>query len=453
MARATILGVACVALLALLAVAAGVLVFDRDDAQPAAGPSPVPPPQGPSVETYPASESPAGFLYGRVTTTEGGTFEGRLRFAGDEEAFWGDYFLGAKRENPWAAHVPPGRLPRVRRPIELLGVKLGSRERPIDLDRPFMAQLGEIARVEAHGRDVRVILKSGTVVDLDRLEASDFDDGLRVWDRTRGVVDLESLWIRTIELLPTPPLGEAPYRLYGTVQTGQGDFNGFIRWDQEEGVGSDELNGKAAEGPVGLPFDTIRSVARRSGDSALVTLLDGRELVLSDSAEVGEHNRGIAVDDPRFGRVRVSWDAFERVDFSASGSGPGYDDFPPGSPLAGSVRTRSGDRFSGRLVYDLDENETTDTLDAQSGGVHFTVQFGLIAAIVPFDPEAGATEQVRVMLHGGEKLQLGRTGDLGESHAGMLIFVEGRETPEYVLWSEVERIDFDRPPGRGGAAF
>ena len=49
-------------------------------------------------------------------------------------------------------------------------------------------------------------------------------------------------------------------------------------------------------------------------------------------------------------------------------------------------------------------------------------------------------------LHGGEELQLDRAGDLGERNAGMLIFVDGRERPEYVPWTEIEQIDFNRPP-------
>jgi hypothetical protein len=28
----------------------------------------------------------------------------------------------------------------------------------------------------------------------------------------------------------------------------------------------------------------------------------------------------------------------------------------------------------------------------------------------------------------------------------MLIFVDGRERPEYVPWTDVEKIDLDRPP-------
>jgi hypothetical protein len=142
---------------------------------------------------------------------------------GDQEAFWGDYFNGSKDENPWVAHAPPERLPKERRPIEIFGLRIAERERPVDLGRLFMSRFGDIARVEAQGRDVRVTLKSGTVFDLDRFEASDFDDGVRVWDGRRGVVDLDSLQIRTIELLPTPSLHAVPYRLHGTVRTRQGD--------------------------------------------------------------------------------------------------------------------------------------------------------------------------------------------------------------------------------------
>jgi hypothetical protein len=74
--------------------------------------------------------------------------------------------------------------------------------------------------------------------------------------------------------------------------------------------------------------------------------------------------------------ARSSRDAFERVDFSPGGTGPAYDVSPPGHPLTGSVITRSGRHLVGRLVYDLDESETTETLDAPSQGVDYTIPFG-----------------------------------------------------------------------------
>jgi hypothetical protein len=441
MTGAKIAGGAFATVLILLAAAAGYRALHQD-VHPAAAASPsIPPSTAPR-----AAEIHPGFLYGRITTVDGATYEGRLRWGVDQEAFWGDYFNGSKHENSWLAHVPPERRPRESHPIEIFGFKIAQRESQSDVRRQLMARFGEIARIEARGREVRVTLKSGTVFDLDRFEASDFDDGVRVWDGRRGIVDLDSLRIRAIELLPTPPLGAVPSRLYGTVRTRQGDFTGFVQWDREECVGSDELDGRTAKGELGLRFDTLRSIARRSRDSSLATLLDGREIVLSGTAEVGHGNRGIYVDDRRYGRVLISWDAFERVDFSPGGSGPTYGDFPPGRPLTGSVTTHAGRRLAGRLVYDLDESETTDTLDASSQGVDYTLPFGLIASIVLPGREERGAHRARVTLHGGEELRLERAGDLGEGNAGLLIFAAGRQRPEYVPWTDVEQVDLDRPP-------
>ena len=259
-------------------------------------------------------------------------------------------------------------------------------------------------------------------------------------------MDLGERLTRAIEFLPTAGLTAAPDRLHGTVRTPQGDFTGFLQWDREKCVGADELKGRTADGELSLRFDAIRTIARESDDSSLVTLLDGRELVLSGTREVGRGNRGIYVDDRRYGRVLVSWDAFEHLDFNPGGSGPAYDDFPPGRPLVGSVTTRTGRRLTGRLVYDLDESETTETLDAPTRGVDYTIPFGLIALIEPPDEEECTDRHATVTLHSGENLQLECAGDLGEGNAGMLIYVDGRERPEYVPWADVERVDLDRPP-------
>jgi hypothetical protein len=399
--------------------------------------------------TTPAAREPAAahpsFLYGVINTIDGVTYEGRLRWGDGEEAFWGDYFNGAKKENPWASHVPPERLPKERRPIEIFGFAIAHRERPIDLGRLFMSRFGDIARIEASGRDVRVTLKSGTVFDLDRFSASDFDDGVRVWDATRGVADLDSLRIRSIELLPSPGPGANPGRLHGTVRTRKGDeFTGFMQWDREKSLGSDELAGHTAEGESRMRFDTIHFIARRSRDSSLITLLDGREVVLSGARAVGDGNRGVYVDDPRYGRVLISWDAFERVEFTPGGNGPAYGDFPTGNPLKGSVTTRDGRRLAGRLAYDLDESEFTETLDAPSDGVNYTIPFGLIASIVLPGPEERGARHAKVTLHSGKELQLECTGDLGQNNAGILIFAGQR--PEYVTWSDVAQVALDRPP-------
>lgn len=449
MRRAGIAGGAAVLLLFALVVALGLVaarLLRNLDVDPDLAASP-------ATARSPATSAEAqkGFLYGRVTIGSGDAYEGRLRFGGDEEAFWGDYFNGFKEENPWAAEVPPERLTESRS-VTVLGVEITRRERKLNLGRPFMARFGDVHRVVPSGRELVVTLKSGTGFVLNRFDADDFADGVRVWDDQHGVVDLGERRIRAIEFLPTADLETVPDRLHGTVSTPHGSFTGFVQWDRQSSVGSDELQGRSAGGELSLRFDTLRTIARESADSALVTLRDDGEFVLSGTRAVGRGNRGVYIDDQRYGRVLVSWEVFERLDFSdAKGSGPAYDDFPPGQPLSGSVVVRAGRRFNGRLVFDLDESETTETLDAPRGGVDYTIPFGLVASIALPDQEGcGDGRHARVTLHGGETLELECAGDLGEGNAGMLIFAGDGESAEYVSWVDVARIEFDRREGERG---
>ncbi|MEM1057209.1 MAG: hypothetical protein AAGI52_16955 [Bacteroidota bacterium] len=409
-------------------------------------PAPATPASGPEVEA-------PGFLYGRVVTTRGEAYEGRLRFGGTEEAFWTHTFDGTKNENPWAEFVTADALTEARAPLRIFGLEISRGERPMDLRRPFRARFGDIVRIEARdagvqealerGREydpiVRVVLKSGTVVDLDRNAASDFDDGLRVWDAERGVVNLGAREIRSIDFLPTPPLRDIPDRLFGTVETSQGMFTGFLQWNREVAASTDALVGRTDEGEMRLSFEDIAAISRQPGGGSAVTLTDGREIALSGTPDVDEGNRGVYVEDSGFGRVLVPWEAFERATFAPSDSGPGYEAFAPGLPLRGVVTTRDGRRLSGRLVIDLDESETTDMLDAPSGGVERSIPLDLIESL----SLAEGNGPFQAVLRTGETVELEREGDLGESSAGVLVFREDAETPEYVLWDTIARLQFE----------
>jgi hypothetical protein len=441
MSKAAIAGAAVVGAVLVLVLA---LVASYPAVEPGVGPAgETTRPVVPSTAASAVAHGHAGFLYGRITADDG-TYEGRLRWGGDQEAFWVDYFDGLKAENPWAAYVPgePS-------PFEIFGFEIGGPDRP-NRTRPFIARFGDIARVDAQFKSVRLTLKSGTTVSLDRFAAGDIDDGVRVWDIRRGAVDLDSRRIRAIEFLPTPPLAEAPDRLYGVVRTRQGEFSGFIQWNERDGASTDTLQGRTGDRELSLRYDSVRSIARHSRDSARVTLRDGSDVVLSGHPDVGRGHRGIYVDDTRYGRVLISWDAFESADFSTGGSGPAYGDFPPGRPLAGIVTTRDGRRFAGRLVYDLDESETTDTLDVSADDVTYNLPFGLIASIAPRGGDGRVPSRAVVTLAGGGELHVEHSGDLGERNAGMLIFVDGQERPEYVPWTDVERVDLGDLAGAGG---
>ena len=89
-------------------------------------------------------------------------------------------------------------------------------------------------------------------------------------------------------------------------------------------------------------------------------------------------------------------------------------------------------------MYDLDESETTETLDAPARGIDYTIPFELIASV----DVAGTSSHARVKLRTGEEVELERSGDLADGNAGLLVFIDGGPSPEYVPWSNVARIEF-----------
>lgn len=383
-----------------------------------------------------------GLLHGRVVTDDGQVYEGRIRFGQKEEALWSHQFNGVKVANPWIEHAPAEELGGRRHGWDVLGFEISLRAAP-RLERPFMARMGDITRIDADGRDLNVTLKSGTVAELDRYEADDFADGVRVWDAARGIVDLPERRIRTIEFFPAPASGAAPLSLHGTVRTSAGDFTGIIQWEREAALVSDYLHGRDADGPVSLRFEEIRSIVRAGDGVATVALRHGGTLDLVDARQNRHHLRGTYVDDARYGRVLVPWHALRAIEFSDGDTGPGYDQFAPGHPLSGTVTTRSGRRISGRIVYDLDESESTETLDAPAEGIDYMIPFEKIASIEPrvsADPTSAS-----VTLWSGEVMRLERIGDLSPLAAGPLIFPRGGARPEYVAWADVERIEFSEP--------
>lgn len=383
-----------------------------------------------------------GFLYGKVTTRDGMAYQGRLRW-GKEEAFWGDLFNSVKRDRPFEKDVPREYRHR-RKPIEIFGVDIGI-SIEADADRLFVARFGDIARIDVErGAAATVTMKSGSRIRV-RGGSNDLGNDLEisVWDAGAGQVDLEWKAIRAIEFGPAPPgLSVPEQRLHGTVRSEGGQFSGFVQWDQDECLSDDKLDGENRDGKVALEMGNLRSIEKRSRRSSRVQLADGREMDLSGTNDVDDDNRGVYVEDGRFGRVLVPWGAFERLDFSPApaprSTGPGYREYRHGRPLEGRVLARDGKTYAGRLVFDLDESETWEMLNGTSKGVEYSIPFALVAAIAPTGRDAS-----RVRLTSGAELLLDGSTDVDRDNAGVLIYpADGKA--QYLPWERVKRIDFGR---------
>lgn len=379
-----------------------------------------------------------GFLYGRVTTRSGNTYTGLLRW-GTQELFWDDLFNSAKQELPYARYAPGER--RREEP------RIGLLERFVRLvfdddweaSRQFWVRFGDIDRIQIDGRgETEVVMKGGARFKVEG-GGNDVGETIRVHDATLGEVELEWRGIETLQFLPTPAGVELPgRRLYGQLETRSGSFQGFIQWDAEECISPDKLDGESVDGDLSIEMGNLRSIARNSRHSSRVVLADGRSLDLDGTNDVDSSIRGIYVEDPRYGRVDIPWDLFERLDFrSAPGSGPGYGSFQPGEPLAGTVTARGGQRHQGRIVFDLDEAYDFEILQGELEGVELYIPFRRVASISPQGRRGSS-----VRLRNGEELYLEEVQDVSSDNAGVLIFTREGAEPTYLAWDEVERIDF-----------
>ena len=385
----------------------------------------------------PAAASDAGYLYGRVVTDDGDEYVGQLRW-GKEEAFWDDIFNATKVRNENLDHVDPAVLDRMRnrRPWRAVGGFFGDQDG--DFTHLFAARFGDLAAIRVRGKDGLVVeFRNGETL---RLEGGSNDVGadVTVMDREQGKQVIEWNRIRTVEFEETPAglgkkLGEP---LYGTVVSGKYEFTGHIQWDHDECLSVDQLDGHTDEGKQSIPFRDIAAI-RKHRAGALVTTKSGREEYLRGTNDVNRENRGVLVKIAGLGSVKIGWRDFDAVTFKrAPNSGRGYDTYGPGRELAGAVTTRD-DRYSGRIVFDLDESWDFELLHGQNGSTEYLIPFREIARITP-----RGVSRSDVVLRNGITIELEESQDVSRRNEGLLVFAENRRKPRYVAWREVDEVVF-----------
>ncbi len=383
---------------------------------------------------YPAAGADnRGYIYGTVTTRDGNTYTGTMRW-GKQEAFWDDLFNAAKQENPWTRYVPRDREKRDSRyKLKVFGISIYNNFAGTHV---FICRFGDIRRIENHRRGkVTIIMKNGSEYELEN--GGDIDVRIRVLDENLGKFYIKWDNIKTIEFKPTPKSARTEgYRLKGTVKTFEMDFKGFVMWDAEECLSTDILDGENDDGDFEIEFGNIRSIKRLSSRACRVTLKDGRTFRLSGTNDVNDDNRGIFVQDDRYGKIEVQWDEFREVIFEdEDGSGAAYSDFKAAKKIRGSVTTVDGEVHKGDIVFDLDESETFEILNGKLDDMEFNIPFSMIKSITPRGSRSSIVE-----LKNGEKLRLEDGQDVTDSNDGILVF-SGKDH-QYIPWEDIETIVF-----------
>lgn len=294
------------------------------------------------------------------------------------------------------------------------------------------------------------------------------------------------IWTLSAALAVRPALAQEEHRIWATVSLTDGEaYEGYVRWDRNEGSWVDVLDGwkeipddvytvwrdlwHAGEGPTrtvelkgyritwdeedpdfprqsqtGVRFGHVASLRPLDAVRTEMTLKSGRTLVLeSRSSDLGWGMRDLTIRDRSGDVTDVSWGEVSTIRFGPVPGGVAAE----GRRLYGRVRDRSGEEVRGFLAWDLDEILTTDVLDGYEDGRDREVPFSEIASIERYLGGANVT------LRGGETIYLRGTNDVGRGHRGVQISVPDLGGVE-LEWDELDRVSFESPPpGLEYAAF
>lgn len=381
----------------------------------------------------------SGRIYGKLTTVDGDVYTGLIRWD-KNEASWTDILNGNKDLNQSHSRK------RVHdTKIKVFGIPVGERVSSGDLGSAQSGLcFGHIKMLEPAGDDAaRLTLKSGEKIKF-RGGSSDIGDDIRgiiIEDDREGEIEFDWGDIASIEFLPCDAGLKSRFgeRLYGTLTTMRGDeYTGWVSWDADELFTGDVIDGEEKGHSRKIEFSRIKSIGRHSSSGATLTLAGGDEIVLRETNDVDDSNRGIAIYDGGIGELTVDWDEFDRIEFKAPPAPPQYDDFDGGRRLAGTVYTDDGRQYAGAIRWDNDEEYTWEILDGEYHRTDFNIEFGKIKEVKPQGSHAA-----RVTMWDGRSFTLRGSNDVDEDNRGIFVKTDGGKEVE-IDWDDLDRVEFTK---------
>jgi hypothetical protein len=391
-----------------------------------------------TIETR--AQSNEGFMYGKIYM-EDRTYTGPLRW-GNEEVLWTDFFNASKASSQYQKMVPEKKDDDDSWFSQ--DWSFGSIWENKIVAHKFSCQFGNLVSLAPVGSSrVAVKFKNGGQLVVDGEGYNDVGSKIQVIDAELGAISVNWDRISKIEFLPTPSRLEGIFGtpLFGTVEGIRKEkITGYIVWDDDERLSTDRLDGDDDDDDddVSIKFAEISEI-EKEGRGSRVTLKSGKSMYLTGSNDVNSENRGVLVAVPEVGVIRFSWRAFRKVTFTKPTRDPqSYSQFTAPMVLKGTVSQVEGDDLSGRIIYDIDETLNFEILEGKENDIEYSIPMKNIRSITPKNYEFSSIE-----LRNKEELLLGDGQDVSSRNAGVLVFVKGKKTPEYVSWKKINAITFD----------
>ncbi|WP_372644291.1 hypothetical protein [Ancylomarina sp.] len=395
--------------------------------------------------TTPISAQNKCMIYGSITTIEGKTYEGPIRW-GDEEVFLSDIFNSEKISNPYLKYLKKSNFKTNYKSSsrsnnrDWVNVSVSNKRHNTNyLARKFQCRFGDIKSITITGRESVILeLKSEKYINLSG-GSNDVNSRISILDIELGLLSLNWSEIDVIKFFrPTQKTSDSfGQGIYGKLTTTQGVFTGFVQWDHDERLLDNKLDGKSSDGDLKIPFRKIKSITKQE-NACLVKLTSGREIELYGTNDVNSSNKGIIVNLPNIGRADFHWKHFISFEIFEEKTPESLCDtsFPDSVRLYGKVITKAGEELEGVIVYDLDEAMDSELLNGYNDDIKFSIPFRNIESIRPM-----ANDYAAVVLKSGEKLFLGDQADVSNKNAGILIFTSSEEF-SILKWDEIEEIVF-----------
>ncbi|MBL6448351.1 hypothetical protein JMN32_18705 [Fulvivirga sp. 29W222] len=399
--------------------------------------------------TSPVHAQNGGYIYGKIVTIDGKTFEGPLRW-GKEEVFWTDIFNSSKEENDNLQYLTRDQRRELEERHQSFGEgfvnwiasSISYRMDEYDHTHQLVCQFGEIKTIKPFNRNkVEVTFQNGTKKEIKGEGYNDVGTDVKIIDAELGEISISWGRIEIIEFgegngKSASAFGEP---LFGVVETYEGTFTGYIQWDHDERLSTDKLDGDTEDGELSIEFGNISSIEREGYNSSRIELKSGRDMDLRGTNDVNSENRGIVVTTEKLGRVDIPWKEFKKVEFLSKPSFPlkKYIDFKGQRQLEGLVVTTGGETIKGKIVYDLDEEYSYEMLQGKDNHLEYFIPFGNIKKIMPKNYDYSNVE-----LKNGEKILLGERQDVSDHNTGVLVFKGGND-PIYVKWEDIKEVSFN----------
>lgn len=397
------------------------------------------------------------FIYGRITLVDDKVYEGPIRW-GKEEVYWTDIFNASKLRNGnlrYLTNEERDYLDERRyyrnnddnwgRFASNFGWRWYDGDNRYDRDNDyvhqFSCQFGEMKVVKPQGSKwVDIEMQNGLKLELNGDGYNDVGLDIRVIDKELGEVEIYWNRIEKIEFINTPSklANRFGKPLYGTVEAFGEKFTGYIQWDHDERLSVDKLDGDGDDGDLHIEFDKITSITR-VGSRCRVVLKSGREIYMEGTNDVNRDNKGVIVESKDMAAIDIPWSEFDKVTFEEKPAAAlvSYDKFKNQKELSGTVKTSRGETYSGRIVFDLDEEYDFELLQGKQRDFEYSIAFKNVKKIKTMNESTCEVE-----LKDGRKLTLYEGQDVDERNQGVLIFAQGSDKPQYVSWDKVDEVEF-----------